>query len=128
MKIKLDENVTVAALDLFASFDHQAHSVHDEAMTGAPDLELLDVCRREDRLLVTFDLGFGDLRAHPPGTHRGVVLLRLPDQQPDAVLAVLRRLLKSHDLDQLTRCLVVVTNERVRIRRPRLPESEIPRQ
>lgn len=117
MKIKLDENVTVAAKDLFSSLDHEADSVPDEKMTGAPDPTLLDACRREERVLVTFDVGFGDVRVYPPDTYPGIVLLRLADQQPDAVLDVLRRFLADHDLDRLAGCLVVVTDQQVRIRR-----------
>ena len=48
MKIKLDENVTVAAKNLRSSLGHQADSVPDEKMTGASDSTLLDACRREN--------------------------------------------------------------------------------
>lgn len=44
-------------------------------------------------MLVTFDLGFGDIRAYPPASHSGVVLLRLADQRPDVVADVLGRFL-----------------------------------
>lgn len=117
MRIKLDENITVLAADVLSrAGHHDVHSVPDEAITGAPDAALWSVCQREHRMLVTFDLGFGDVRSYPPGTHYGVVLLRLTDQQPDVVLDVLRRFLATHDLDALAGCLVVVDDHRVRIR------------
>ncbi|MGH3922733.1 MAG: DUF5615 family PIN-like protein [Pseudonocardiaceae bacterium] len=115
MKIKLDENAVVAAKDLFFSLGHEADSVPDEEMTGAPDPTLLDACRREERVLATFDLGFGDARVYPPDTYPGIVLLRLADQQPDAVPHVLRRLLADHDLDWLAGCLIIVTDQQARI-------------
>jgi hypothetical protein len=31
---------------------------------------------------VTFDVGFGDIRAYPPAGHHGIIVLRLRDQQP----------------------------------------------
>ena len=68
-------------------------------------------------MLVTFDVGFGNLRAYPPGTHNGIVLLRLADQRPDATLDVLRRFLIGHALDDLAGALIVVSDDRVRIRR-----------
>lgn len=117
MRVKLDENVTVRAKSLFAEAGHEADSVTDEGMTGVHDDRLLAVCVREHRLLVTFDVGFGDVRAHAPGTHAGVVLMRLRDQQPAATLDVLRRVLATHDLDSFAGALVVVTDENVRIRR-----------
>ncbi len=33
----------------------------------------------------TFDVGVGDIRAYPPGSHAGVVVLRLTDQSAAAV-------------------------------------------
>jgi predicted nuclease of predicted toxin-antitoxin system len=118
VRIKLDENVTIAAQPVLIKHGHDVHTVHDEDLIGAPDSDLLAVCRDEQRMLVTFDLGFGDLRAYPPGTHPGVIVLRLDDQQPGAVLDVVERLVIDQDLDRLKGCLIVVSEDRVRIRRP----------
>jgi hypothetical protein len=60
---------------------------------------------------------FGDVRAYQPGSHNGIVLLRLGDQRPDATLDVLRRFLAEHKLDDLAGALIVVSDDRVRIRR-----------
>ena len=67
-------------------------------------------------MLVTFDLGFADVRAYPPGTHAGIVVLRLADQRPEVAVEVLRGLVETHDLDALAGRLVVVTERMVRIR------------
>jgi hypothetical protein len=47
-----------------------------------------------------------------------MILLRLRDQQPDNVLAVLQRLGGNHDIDELAGCVVVVTEGLIRIRWP----------
>lgn len=71
----------------------------------------------KNRLLITFDVGFGDLRVYPPSAHVGTVLLRLADQQPDATLDVLQRFLAEHPLEDLSGQLVVLTETRARLRR-----------
>lgn len=118
MKLKLDENVTVAAKDLLVGLGHQVDTVVDEGLTGRPDQDVLAAAVADGRVLVTCDLGFGDPRAYPPGSHRGVILLRLRDQQPVNVVSVLEGLAKNHDLDALAGCVVVVTEALVRIRGP----------
>lgn len=118
MRVKLDENITIAAKPVLVAGGYDADTVQDEALTGTDDEQLIEICRREERLLLTFDIGFGDVRAHPPGSHSGVVLLRLRDQQPRAVLDVIRRLVADYDLASLIGALAVVSDERVRIRRP----------
>ena len=116
MRVKLDENITRQAKALFEQHGHECDAVEDEGLAGSADRRIMDVCRSEDRLLVTFDVGFGDVRAYPPSSHAGVVLLRLRDQRLSGVLGPLRKLLRSHDVDELRGRLVVVTEERVRVR------------
>lgn len=118
MRLKLDENITVAAKAPLVAAGHDVDTVADEQLVGRPDPVVLAGAIAAERALVTFDLGFGDPRAHPPGTHRGVILLRLRDQQPANVVSVVHRLLDNHDLDELAGCIVVVTEALVRIRRP----------
>jgi predicted nuclease of predicted toxin-antitoxin system len=117
VKVKLDENITGAANSLIAQHGHEVHTVVDEGLTGATDSVVIQACRSDERMLVTFDVGFGNLRAYPPGTHPGIVLLRLADQRPDATLDVLRRFLIGHVLDELAGALIIVSDDRVRIRR-----------
>ena len=63
------------------------------------------------------NLGFADIRAYPPASHAGVVVLRLTDQRPGTVADVVRRFLGDYDLDALVGHLVVVTETLVRLRR-----------
>jgi predicted nuclease of predicted toxin-antitoxin system len=118
VRLKLDENITVAARDPLVSLGHDVDTVTDEDLKGRPDPDVLAAAVADQRALVTCDLGFGDPRAYPAGSHHGVILLRLRDQQPDNVVFVLQGLAKHHNLDELTGCVVVVTEGVIRIRWP----------
>lgn len=48
-----------AAAHLFAAAGHEVETVSEEGLTGTPDEPILDICRREGRLLVTFPVTFG---------------------------------------------------------------------
>jgi len=39
----------------------------------------------EGRLLINADCGFGDVRAHPPGTHLAIIVMRPNDQRVPTV-------------------------------------------
>ena len=82
MKVKLDENVTTAAKALIAEHGHEVDTIVDEGLTGAADSVVIEACRADERMLVTFDVGFGDIRAYQPGSHDGIVVLRLADNDP----------------------------------------------
>ncbi len=62
MRFKLDENLHPDAVLLLRREGHDALSVWDEGLRGAKDPRLAEVCRAERRALLTFDLGFGDIR------------------------------------------------------------------
>jgi hypothetical protein len=118
VRFKLDENVTTVAKDLLVGLGHDVDTVFDEKLVGRSDADVLSAAVAGERALVSFDLGFGDPRRYSAGSHCGVILLRLRDQQPGNVVAVLQGLAENHDLDELTGCVVVVTERMVRIRWP----------
>ena len=69
MKVKLDENITAAAVGLLTDHGHDVDTVPQERLTGVSDTKLIEACRADGRMLVTFDIGCGDVRAYPPGSH-----------------------------------------------------------
>ena len=58
------------------------------------------------------------MHLYAPGTHAGIVVLRLTDQRPAGVAAAVRDLLADHTLEEFAGCIVVIQPGAVRIRRP----------
>jgi hypothetical protein len=52
-------------------------------------------------MLVTLDRGFGDIRAYPPGSHPGIVVVSTSDESPSALAELLVSFLAEHDLTAL---------------------------
>ena len=117
VKVKVDEDLPRAAVELLRRFGYDATGVYEQGMSGWKDEDLWQAVQDEGRFLVTADKGFGDIRVHPPGTHQGVLLLRPSEQGIRPVLDLLHRVLTSYSLEQLTGCIVVATPRGVRIRR-----------
>lgn len=118
MRLKLDENIPADASVVARELGHDVDTVNAEGLTGAPDVDVLAAASGDGRLLLTLDRGFGDVRAHPPGTHAGIVVLRTSSQDPAMVKDALRAFLASGELGDLAGCVVVVRGHLVRVRRP----------
>ena len=91
-------------------------SVLEQQLDGRVDAEISSICTNESRVLVTLDLGFGDIRTYPPSDSPGVIVLRPSSQDKQSVLAIANRLimaLREHPID---RELWVVDDRRIRIR------------
>lgn len=117
MKLKLDENLPGDAAAVFRDAGHDVETVVDEDMGGAVDLDVLAAATGETRALVTLDTDFADARRFPPGTHAGIVVLRLKDQRWAALRPQLERLVSSDVFPQLAGGLAIVTESRIRFRR-----------
>jgi predicted nuclease of predicted toxin-antitoxin system len=80
VKFKIDENLSPSVATIFEAAGHGAHSVVQQALGGQTDERIIDVCRREQRALITLDLDFSNILAYPPAEYPGIVVLRLANQ------------------------------------------------
>lgn len=118
-KIKLDENLGRSAVEVLRRAGYGAERLYEERLSGASDKEIWDFICLNHRFFITLDLDFSDVRRFKPGTHPGILILRLSDQSRDAVRYVLSRVIKEYPLDTLRGCLIVANESRTRIRRPK---------
>jgi predicted nuclease of predicted toxin-antitoxin system len=77
MKIKLDENLPLRLADLLRDLGHDVQTVHEERLVGQNDTEIWEAAQKESRFLITQDLDFSDSRKFVPGSHHGILLVRL---------------------------------------------------
>ena len=117
MRIKVDEDLPASVAVALQQAGHDARSVRDEGMGGAQDTALWDIVESEGRVLITGDKGFADIRAHPPGTHPGVVLLPPGEDGIRPVMRLVRALLATCPLERIAGCVTVVTPGGIRVRR-----------
>lgn len=80
VNFRLDENLPASSAAVLASAGHDADTVMAEGHTGAPDQEVVHADTAGGRALITVDVAMGDVRAYPPGSHAGIVVLHLADQ------------------------------------------------
>jgi hypothetical protein len=70
------------------------------------------------RFLVTQDLDFSDVRKYTPGTHHGLLLVRLPEPGRTALFERVATLFRTEVVNSWAGCMVTATPHTVRVRRP----------
>lgn len=118
MKIKLDEHIPARLVEMLAALGHDVDTVASEGLKGKADAEVWDAAQREARFLITQDLDFSDVRRFRPGTHAGLLLVRLREPGANALLARIRVAAEREGLHSFAGCFVVLTDRKLRIRRP----------
>jgi predicted nuclease of predicted toxin-antitoxin system len=116
MRLKIDENLHDEVATLFVAAGHDAHTVYDEGLRGAADQGIAERCRQEDRVLVTLDVDFSDIRTYPPAGHPGMIVLRVRNQSRPHILQVMSSIVTLLDGEQLANRLWIVSEAGVRIR------------
>lgn len=86
MKIKLDENLPARLVGVLSHHGHVVETVQDEGLVGRSDVEMWQAAKTEGRLFVTQDLDFSDVRQFQPGTHAGLLLVRLREPGANQLL------------------------------------------
>jgi predicted nuclease of predicted toxin-antitoxin system len=93
MRLLADENIPLETIRALRGAGHDVFSA-SESTQGASDDAHIARAIQEDRLILTFDLDFGQLAATAsPKPVAGVLLLRLEPQNPEEVTTLLRTLL-----------------------------------
>lgn len=118
MKVKLDENVPAGLVSVLRKHGHDAVTVPDEALTGQPDAAIWDAAQRENRLVLTMDRRFADVRSLGRVAHAGIIMLRPATQGLKAIRALFQSLVDQHPLEAFTGAIVIVDDRRIRVRRP----------
>lgn len=116
LRFKLDENLPGRVAVALCSLGHDVETAYSEGLAGARDPILLAACTAEDRVLVTLDLDFSDIRVYPPGSHRGIWVLRPAEQTFAAVLNLALAGIRLSSAERTSGQLWVVDERRVRIR------------
>jgi predicted nuclease of predicted toxin-antitoxin system len=115
-RFKLDENLPRDAEALLQQAGHDVQTVLAEQLGGNPDPRVFDASQAEERVLVTFDLDFSDIRVYPPASHHGIWVLRPHTQSVENALALLRSALRVLEDEPTRKRLWIIEPERVRIR------------
>ena len=118
MRVKIDECLPREVAELLTRAGYEAETVPDEGLVGSPDEILWEAVQAENRFLITTDLDFSDVRRYSPGTHAGLMLLRLRKEGKTHIVSYFEWLLLRYDPEDWAGCLVVATDHRIRVRRP----------
>lgn len=118
MKIKLDENLPARLVSFLIQHGHDVDTVPSEGLAGKDDGVVWEAAQADGRFFITQDLDFSDVRRYTPGTHHGLLLVRLPQPGRTALFERVATLFRTEAVDTWSGCMVTATPYKVRVRRP----------
>ena len=123
MRFLADMGVGVRVVQWLREQGHDAIHLRDENLHRSPDEDVFAKALAEDRIVITFDLDFGDLAAFMHDRPARVILFRMTNARTARVIRRLADVL-AVSAEALARgAIVIVEDARHRIRRLPLGED-----
>jgi predicted nuclease of predicted toxin-antitoxin system len=118
MRLKLDENLPEALIQILSTLGHDVDNTRLEGVAGKDDETVWKAAQEGGRFFITQDLDFSDLRRFKPGTHHGLLLVRLRAPGRLALASCIREAFVTHGVDSWLRCFVLLTDHKLRVHAP----------
>lgn len=115
MKFLLDMPVSASLLNTIRLYGHEGVHAHQIGKACAPDEELLELARQEERVIVTADLDFPRLLALSFAAGPGIILFRGGNYSDEEMRDLLDRVFKEVPHKNLEDSICVVDRKRIRI-------------
>jgi len=119
MKIKLDENMPAGLAGVLSRLGHDVDTIPQEKLSGRKDPLVWEAAQKAGRFFITQDLDFSDARAFLPGTHHGLLLVRLREPGRKAITAYVKSFFETENIEDWPGCFMILTEHKFRIRRPK---------
>ncbi len=118
MKFFLDENLPLSLIDIFTEFGFEVEHAKTSGLRGATDKEIAKYALKHKAILVTKDLEFGSLLLYPPGSHYGLIVIRVPfNFKTDQIKRVVKNFISRTDADDLINTITIVEVGKYRSRK-----------
>lgn len=117
MRFLADAGISPRTAVFLRAAGHDVVHVRDLRLQRAADREILTFAESDDRIVLTFNLNFGNLLALGVADKPSVILFRLSDQTATSVNGRLQRVLERCATELARGALVLVEDARYRLRR-----------
>lgn len=118
MKFIADENISPETIEFIRKLGYDIIDVYQANLSGFKDSEIVDFAEKNNRIIISFDLDFGEIYYFSPWRNFGIIILRIHPQIPDEANRLLEKLLSSASSlkHKLGNALVVINKRTIRIR------------
>lgn len=117
MKFLADMGISPKAIDFLKKLGYNAVHLNELGLNTLPDQDIMKKARDEGYVLLTHDLGFGELIALTKENLPSVIIFRLRNMHPDSVNHYLQKIISEHRVSLKQGVVLSVTEGLIRVRK-----------
>ncbi len=115
MRFLTDENIAVSVIRFLRREGFDVVDVKEEKLFGLSDKGILDIARKEGRIVLTHDKDFLGIMRNYKFDIEGIILIRCKRQNPENVIAALSGLLKMPEIKKTRNSLFILSEGELEI-------------
>ena len=115
MKFLFDQSADFRLIPHLTNLGHDVQAISRNYPHGLPDEDVLEIARKERRILIVADRDFGELIFQQELAHAGVIFFRLPGARLQTKIEHLNTVLSEHADDLELGKFLVVTPGHIRV-------------
>ena len=116
MKFLADMPISPKTVTHLRSIGHDIYRISEKGLPRAKDREIVDIAIKEERTIMTMDLDFAAIIAQSKKSFPSAIIFRLSDESHEIINPLLEKILPEIENDILKGAIVMVEDDRVRIR------------
>jgi len=118
LKFVIDEDMPRSTARVLKANNFDALDVSDYGLRGKDDYEIFGFAQENKAILLTGDLGFGNLLHFPLGSHSGIVIAHFPNELSTSELNnQILKAFKNLEENDFQGNLIILEPDKLRIRR-----------
>ncbi|APC08578.1 DUF5615 family PIN-like protein [Neomoorella thermoacetica] len=117
LKFLTDENIFPSTLEILRSYNFDVMDIKESGLIGISDREIMDLAKREGRIIISLDLHFANIFLFPPNECPGIIVIRIKPAVPAKVDRAMEDFLQRMDPKKIEKALVIISEDKFRIRR-----------
>lgn len=122
LKFVLDEDMPRSTGEMLKEIGHQVYDVRDVGLRGSSDNVIFDFAQKNKAVLLTGDLGFGNILHFPLGAHYGIIISHFPNEVANHEMnSHLKRQIQALTINDLKGNLLIIEPGKIRIKRAGIP-------
>jgi len=114
LRFLADENILPSTLQLIRSEGHDVLDIKEANFKGITDAEVIQLSRKEGRILLTLDMHFTNIFLFPPSQTPGIVVIRAKPAVPAKVDAIVAQFLEHLKPEEISGALSIISERGTR--------------
>lgn len=120
MNFLTDANVYKAFVKNLRSLGHDVLDIKEQGLERSSDAEIFTLAHREKRILISMDKDFSSIIHYPPGTHYGIIVVKLYRITILEATNIFIRAIQNLNIDDINSNIIIISRNKTRIRREKV--------